>query len=79
MKIINKPIKVIAIFYTDGKIEPVKFRIEDQVVKIEKVLKTYEEKIVGNKRLIFVCQHSNKEIYEIKYEQDSKIWYLFKQ
>lgn len=32
MKILNKPIKVLATFYTDGKIEPVKFRLEDKVI-----------------------------------------------
>jgi hypothetical protein len=79
MKIINQPIKVMAIFQTNGKIEPLKFRLDDKVVHIEKIMKTYEEKIVGNKRIIFVCLHNGKDIYELKYEIDSKIWYLFKQ
>ena len=79
MKIINQPIKVMAIFQTSGKIEPLKFRLDDKVVHIEKIMKTYEEKIVGNKRIIFVCLHNGKDIYELKYEIDSKIWYLFKQ
>ena len=78
MKLLNQPIKVMAIFNTDGKIEPVKFRLDDKVVKIQKVTKIYEEKIVGNKRLVFVCQHNSSDIYEIKYELDSKTWYLFK-
>ena len=79
MKIINQAIKVMAIFQTNGKIEPLKFRLDDKVVHIEKIMKTYEEKIVGNKRIIFVCLHNGKDIYELKYEIDSKIWYLFKQ
>lgn len=78
MKIVNKPIKVMAIFQPDGKIEPIKFRLEDNVVYIKKVVKTYEEKIVGNKRVVFVCEHDNCELYELKYELDSKVWYLFK-
>lgn len=78
MKILNEPIKVMAIFNTDGKIEPVKFRLEDKVVKIEKIMKIYEENTVGNKRMVFVCLHKGKDIYEIKYELDSKTWYLFK-
>ncbi len=32
------------IFNTDGKIEPIKFRFDDKVVRIEKIIKTYEEK-----------------------------------
>lgn len=78
MKIVNKPIKVMAVFYTDGKIEPVKFRIDEDVIRIEKVLKTYTEDIVGNNRIVFVCLHNGCDIYEIKYEQDTKVWYLFK-
>lgn len=78
MKIINQPIKVMAIFNTNGIIEPVKFRLNDQVVKIDKVMKVYEENLVGNNRLVFVCLQNGRDIYEIKYERDSKTWYLFK-
>ncbi len=83
MKIVNKPIKVMAIFNPDkkidsGKIEPVKFRYEDQVVRIQQINKIYEENILGAKRVIFVCQNPNGSLFEIKYEADSKDWYLFK-
>lgn len=83
MKIVNRPIKVMAIFHPDkklesGKIEPVKFRLDDIVVRIQKINKIYEEKIVGNKRIIFVCQNSNGNLYELKFEIDTKDWYLFK-
>jgi len=78
MKILNKPIKMMAVFYSDGKIQPVKFRLDDTVVNVEKILNIYEEKIVGNKRVVFVCMHNEKDIYELKFELDSKIWYLFK-
>jgi hypothetical protein len=77
MKVKNKPVKVLSIFSTDGKIEPVKFVFDDKVVRIEKILKTYEENFVGNKRLIFTCQHSGSFIYELKYEIESGIWYFF--
>lgn len=83
MKIINEPIKVMAIFHPDkklesGKIEPIKFRLNEQVVRIQKINKIYEENIVGNKRIVFICQTLNGLLYEIKYEVDSKDWYLFK-
>lgn len=78
MKIINEPIKVMAVFNTDGKIEPLKFRLEDKVVKVEKILKMYEENIVGNNRVVFVCLHNGKDIFELKYETGSKTWFLFK-
>ncbi|NLK72582.1 MAG: hypothetical protein GX285_06155 [Clostridiales bacterium] len=65
MKIVNKPIKVMAVFYTNGKIEPVKFRLDEEVVRIEKVLKVYTENIVGNDRIVFVCQHNGCDINEV--------------
>ncbi len=78
MEIINQPVKVLAVFNTDGSIEPVRFRFDDKIVRVEKITKSYEEKIVGNIRLVFVCLHNEKDIFELKYELDSKIWFLFK-
>jgi len=78
MKIVNKPIIATVIFNTNGKIEPVKFIVDDKAVIVEKILETKEENLVGNKRIVFVCQHSGKFIYELKYEIYSQKWYLFK-
>lgn len=78
MKLINESIKVMAIFNTDGVIQPVKFRLNEQVVYVEKVIRTYEEKFSDNNRIVFVCQHGGKDIYEIKYEVRTKKWYLYK-
>lgn len=76
MKILNKPIKVMAIFNPDGKIEPVKFRLDDQVIKVQKIMKSYETKVAGKNSINFVCLHNGCDIYELKYE-DNK-WYLYK-
>lgn len=83
MKIINEPIKITVIFHLDkkietGQIEPVKFRYNDNDVKIQKILKIYEEKSFGRSNVIFVCQHNGKDVYELKYEVDSHVWYLFR-
>lgn len=78
MKIINEPIKVMAIFHADGKIEPAKFWYEDQAIRVEKILKTYEDKNFGNNNIMFVCQHKGSAIYELKYEIKSNKWYMYK-
>ena len=77
MKIVNKPIKVMVIF-EKGKIQPVKFRLDDEVVKVEKIMKTYEENSFGNNNIIFVCLHNGKDIYELKYIVNKNLWYLYK-
>jgi hypothetical protein len=53
-------------------------RLTMKRVRIERIMKTYEENIVGNKRIVFVCLHRGKDIFELKYELDTKTWYLFK-
>lgn len=77
MKIVNKPVKVLAIFKTDGKIEPVQFTLDDKVINVDKVVKSYEEHLAGNPRLVFQCEQKEKYYYELKYELESNIWYLF--
>ncbi|RKD32949.1 hypothetical protein [Thermohalobacter berrensis] len=79
MKILNEPVDMIAIFYKEsGKIKPFKFRYKDTSVRVEKISKIYEEKLAGNKRIVFVCIHNGKDIYELKYEVDTCRWFLFK-
>ncbi|HAS91734.1 MAG TPA: hypothetical protein DCS12_05690 [Clostridiales bacterium] len=75
MKIMNEPIKVMAVFEKNGKITPIKFRLNDQVVKVQKILKTYE---TGNRYVMFVCEHNGKDIYELKYDIKENLWYLYK-
>lgn len=79
MKVLNHPIDMIAVFESGtGKITPFKFRYKDISVRVQKILKTYEEKIAGNRRIVFVCMHNEKDVYEIKYEVDTFKWFLFK-
>jgi hypothetical protein len=79
MKVLNHPIDMIAVFEAEtGKITPFKFRYKDTVVKVEKVMKIYEEKLAGNRRMVFVCMHNGRDIYELKYEIDTHSWFLFK-
>lgn len=79
MKVLNEPIDMIAIFQREtGKVTPFKFKYKDKPIKIQRVTKIYEEKIAGNRRIVFVCIHNERDVYEIKYEVDSFKWYLFK-
>lgn len=78
MKVLNHPIDVIAIFDKEGNINPYKFKHKDMPVIVQKVKRSYEEKLAGNKRIVFICEHNERDIYELKYEVDSHKWYLFK-
>ncbi|MGI6711236.1 MAG: hypothetical protein ACOX4L_00550 [Bacillota bacterium] len=86
MKIINKPIEIIAWFTDAGQIKPIKFRIKDEeqlnrVFKVDKILTQNEEKLAGNRMLVFKCQSRADGLekrYELKYEISTCRWFLFK-
>ncbi|MBN2287502.1 MAG: hypothetical protein JXQ26_03835 [Tissierellales bacterium] len=78
MKLLNHPVDMIAIFDCQGKITPYKFKYEDRPVKVDQVIRYYQEKLAGNIRIVFVCINRGSDMYELKYELDSHKWYLFK-
>jgi len=86
MKVVAKPIEMVAWTDTKGNINPVRFKItkEDEtssVVKIDKVISVDKEKLAGNNMLVFKCQstvNGADKLYEIKYELSSCRWILFK-
>ncbi|MDP4144401.1 MAG: hypothetical protein Q8936_07955 [Bacillota bacterium] len=86
MKVIAKPIQMIAWFTEEGTPKPIRFRIcnEDDtysVIKIDRIICSNLEKLAGNPMLIFKCQSIIKgveRVYELKYELNSCKWILFK-
>ena len=86
MKVLAKPIEMIAWFENQGNINPVRFRMEDEnnnykTIKIDRVLFKEKEKIAGNHMIVFKCSSvidGVEKVYEIKYEIDSCKWILFK-
>ncbi|BCZ47233.1 hypothetical protein psyc5s11_33000 [Clostridium gelidum] len=85
MKVVAKKIEMIAYFKKDGKITPIKFRIEEedkcQVIKIGKIISTDLEKLCGNKMWVFTCSavvDGVEKIFELKYDFEGCRWVLFK-
>lgn len=84
MKVIAKPIQMIAWFNEDGTINPIRFKIneeENKVVKIDKILKAEKEKLAGNIMEKFTCTsiiNGVEKIFELKYDTKSYKWILFK-
>jgi hypothetical protein len=86
MKVIMKPIKMIAWFSEDGTPNPVRFNISQDdessvTIRIDRVIQKREEKLAGNRMLVFTCQsmiNNMERIYELKYELSSCKWYLYK-
>lgn len=86
MKILARPIEMIAWFKADGSIKPIKFRVLDEdeqykVVVIDQVVSVDKEKFAGNIMYLFRCQSQfgeEERLFEVKYEVDTCKWMLFK-
>ena len=86
MKLVMKPIEVIAYFDTQGLPTPKKFKFNDAddlptVIQVDRVSFREEEKLAGNRMLIFRCQSSFNDlvkVFELKYEIQTCKWFLWK-
>lgn len=86
MKVVAKPIEVVAWFTADGVPHPARFRYCDEdganeVIKIDKIIYKDREKLAGNEMIKFVCQSEIdgiSKLFEIKYELKTCKWMLFK-
>lgn len=81
MKVLMKPIEMIARFTEVGVLHPVKFRLDNTIIKVEQVTSKTEEKLAGNRMIIFRCQselHGKLTPYELKLELQTCKWFLYK-
>lgn len=85
MKVVCKPIEMIAWFEKNGEIHPIRFKVleNDQVkvIAIQRVQAVHLEKLAGNPMYVFDCQsHIDGlvKIYQLKYEVRTCKWFLFK-
>jgi hypothetical protein len=86
MKVLMKSVDMICLSSSEGDITPLKFRIreggnEPRIVKIDRIISKKEEKIAGNRMLVFTVQSEMdglERVYEMKYEIQSFKWYLYK-
>jgi len=80
MKTKMTPIEVLAHF-ENGNPHPIRFKLTDKEIKIERVVSVTEEKLAGNKMLCFRCQSEIKgelRPFEIKFELGTCKWFLWK-
>ncbi len=81
-----KPIEMIAWFTKDGYPIPLRYRLSDEdekniVIKVDKILFKEEEKIAGNRMILYRCEsiiNNTIKIFELKYEIATCKWFLFK-
>ena len=85
MKILAKPVKMIAAFDENGAPVPLRFKIEEdgvwRVVKIDHIISTEAVRPAGMDALIFRCQSEvsgTLRQYEVAYRIKPHLWELYK-
>ena len=86
MKVVAKPIEVVAWFTEQGEPQPVRFRVKDQgdnyiTMKVDKVIQTDRERLAGNHMMVYTCRscvHGTDKMFVLKYELTTMKWMLFK-
>lgn len=86
MKILMQPIEMIAWFTLEGAPNPLRYKMisddaSNVVVKVDRVVTRSEEKLAGNRMIIFRCQSEINgflKLFELKYELNTCKWYLYK-
>lgn len=86
MKIVAKPIKTMVVFEYEGKTPiPYKFKLQlddgsEKIIRIDKRITSYRQKIAGIDTLIYECQSVIDGIekrYKLKYILSDCRWQLY--
>ena len=85
MKILAKPVKMIAIFDEKGVPTPLRFKIEEDgvwsLVKVDQIISAGAIRPAGMDALVFCCQSEIRGMlkqYEIIYRIKAHSWELYK-
>ena len=85
MKVVARPVKMIAVFDEKGAPTPLRFQIEEEgvqrVVKVDQVVSTESIRPAGMDALVFRCQSGIRGVltrYELIYRVKAHQWELYK-
>lgn len=86
MKVVAKPVEVVAWFSQKGEPNPVRLRITNQdetysVIKVDKVKLKEKEGFMGSVTYVFECQSIVNGVlkpFQLKYELSTCKWMLWK-
>jgi len=81
-----KTVKMLSVTEENGMQTPLKFQLKNEdggriTVKVDNVIFRNEEKLAGNKMLVYRCQSQINgvlKVFELKYEVSTCKWYLYK-
>ena len=88
MRVVARPVDMLAWFDKDGIPNPLRFRFSDEdeaesnlVIKVDKIINRDKEKLAGNEMILFRCQSlidGVEKVYELKFEIKNCRWIIYK-
>jgi hypothetical protein len=86
MKVIAKPVVMLAHTNERGEIRHYRFRMKlddepEQVIKVDKVIFKQTEKLTGNSMILYKCQSLDGDdvrFFDLKFELNTCRWILFR-
>lgn len=86
MKVLMKPVEMIAWFNDKDYPVPLRFRLDSEdkvrtVIRIGRIISHEEEKLGGNRMVVYRCEGiigEQQSPFELKYEISTCRWFLFK-
>jgi hypothetical protein len=81
MRVINKPVEMIAWHTKEGVPSPVRFRFEGRTISVDRIIEKGSEKAGGKLYLTYTCESIIEDVqkrYILRMEQESLKWFLYK-
>lgn len=82
----NIPVEILTVCGTDGGMQPLRFRLEDDAhqlhtVSVKKILSVKEVQYVGIEALVYLCKaefEGRERLFELRYTVRSHRWVLLR-
>ncbi|WP_459128743.1 hypothetical protein [Guggenheimella bovis] len=79
MKLVAKPVPMVASFDPSGRLRPLKFRYENRIITVDRVIQSEKKKIAGGNFIEFHCESTieNRLIrYQMTFDANGYSWVL---
>ena len=82
----NIPVEILTVCGTDGRLQPLRFRLEDaahqlHTVSVEQVISVKEVQYVGIEALVYLCRakfRQRERLFELRYTVRTHRWVLMR-
>lgn len=82
----NIPVEILTVCGTDGRLQPIRFRLEDEAhqlhtVSVGQVISVKEVQYVGIEALVYLCKaefRGRERLFELRYTVSTHRWVLLR-